>query len=75
MKQNLSVFNRILLRKRAIIETANDLLKNYFQIEHSRHRSIAGFMNNVFSAAVAYTFYTNNPEMRGLAMQYAVITK
>ena len=75
MKQNLSVFNRILLRKRAIIETADDLLKNYFQIEHSGHRSIAGFMNNVFSAAVAYTFYTNKPEMRGLAMQYAVITK
>ncbi len=74
MKQNLSVFDRILLRKRAIIETANDLLKNYFQAEHSRHRSAAGFMNNVLSALTAYTFYPNKPEMRGLAIQHALIT-
>lgn len=74
MKQNLSVFDRILLRKRAIIETANDLLKNYFQAEHSRHRSAAGFMNNVLSALIAYTFYPNKPEMRGFAMQHAIIT-
>lgn len=74
MKQNLSVFDRILLRKRAIIETANDLLKNYFQAEHSRHRSVAGFMNNLLSALAAYTFYPNKPEMRGLAMQHALIT-
>ncbi len=74
MKQNMSVFNRILLRKRAVIETANDLLKNYFQAEHSRHRSAAGFMNNVLSALIAYSFYPNKPEMRGLAMQHALIT-
>lgn len=75
MKQYLSVYDRILLRKRAIIETANDLLKNYFQAEHSRHRSVAGFMNNLLSALIAYTFYPTKPEMRGIAMQYAVITK
>lgn len=74
MKQNLSAFDRILLRKRAIIETANDLLKNYFQAEHSRHRSAAGFMNNVLSVLIAYTFYPTKPEMRGLAMQHALIT-
>ncbi len=74
MKQSLSVFNRILLRKRAIIETVNDLLKNYFQAEHSRHRSAAGFMNNVLSSLIAYTFYPTKPEMRGLTMQHAIIT-
>jgi transposase len=47
MKQKVSVFNRILLRKRVIIGTVNDLLRNYFQAEHSRHRSAAGFMNSV----------------------------
>ena len=75
MKQSLSASDRILLRKRAIIETADDLLKNYFQAEHSRHRSAAGFMNNVLSALIAYTFYPTKPEMRGLSMQYPVITK
>ncbi len=74
MKQKVSAFNRILLRKRAIIETVNDLLRNYFQAEHSRHRSVSGFMNNVLSALIAYTFYPTSPEMRGLAMQNAIIT-
>jgi len=75
MKQKVSAFNRILLRKRAIIETVNDLLKNYFQAEHSRHRSVSGFMNNVLSALIAYTFYPTKPEMRGLAMQNTLITR
>jgi hypothetical protein len=75
MKKNLSVFERILLRKRAIIETANDLLKNYFQVEHSRHRSAAGFMNNVLTALIAYTFYPTKPEMRGVDIQLPIITK
>ncbi len=47
MKQTLSVSDRILLRKRAFAETVSDLLKNYFQVGHSRHRPAAGFMNNV----------------------------
>ena len=75
MKQNLSVYDRILLRKRAVIGTADDLLKNYFQVEHSRHRSAAGFMNNVLSVLIAYTFYPTKPEMRGIAIQLPVITK
>ena len=35
----MSVSDKVLLRKRAIIETINDELKNIAQIEHSRHRS------------------------------------
>ena len=34
----MSLKDKILLRKRSIIETANDQLKNISQIEHSRHR-------------------------------------
>lgn len=73
MKQSLSVYDRILLRKRAIIGTADDLLRNHFQVGHSGHRSSAGFMNNVLTALIAYTFYPTKPEMRGADMQYAVI--
>ncbi|WP_143298970.1 IS982 family transposase, partial [Candidatus Protochlamydia sp. W-9] len=40
MKQNLmKLTDKILLRKRAIIETVNDQLKNISQIEHTRHRN------------------------------------
>ncbi len=41
--QTLSNSEKVLLRKRSLIETVNDELKNICQIEHSRHRSIANF--------------------------------
>lgn len=34
----MSLRDKILLRKRSVIETINDKLKNICQIEHSRHR-------------------------------------
>ena len=40
----MTVADKILVRKRAIIESVNDELKNMAQIEHSRHRSVANFM-------------------------------
>jgi hypothetical protein len=48
--------DKILLRKRALIETVNDQLKNISQVEHTRHRSITGFMLNLLGALVAYTY-------------------
>ncbi|GBC63467.1 IS982 family transposase [Desulfonema ishimotonii] len=72
-KRDISLLDRILLRKRAVIETANDLLKNFFQIEHSRHRSASGFVANLFSALVAYSFYPKKPEMRGINLQKALM--
>jgi transposase len=46
--------NRILLRKRAIVETVIDQLKNISQIEHSRHRSVGNFMVNLMCGLIAY---------------------
>ena len=48
--------DKILLRKRALIETVNDQLKNISQIEHTRHRSLTGFMLNLLGGLVAYTY-------------------
>ena len=45
--KELSFFDRAMLSKRFIIETINDQLKNISQIEHSRHRSLHGFMLNL----------------------------
>ena len=45
--QIMSISDRVLLRKRALIETINDELKNMAQIEHSRHRSVTGFTVNL----------------------------
>jgi hypothetical protein len=48
--QIMTLKDKTLLRKRVIIATVNDELKNLRQIEHSRHRSINGFLFNILSA-------------------------
>jgi hypothetical protein len=56
MKNKLMpLFDKLLLRKRAVIESVNDQLKNKSQIEHSRHRSINNFMVNLLSGIAAYS--------------------
>ena len=59
----LSVFDQLLLRKRALIETINDQLKNICQIEHTRHRSRANFLVNVIAALIAYTYKEKLPSL------------
>jgi hypothetical protein len=55
--------DKILLRKRALIETVNDQLKNISQIEHTRHRSLTGFMLNLLGGLVAYTYQDKKPSL------------
>jgi len=50
-----------LLRKRAIIETVNDELKNIAQIENSRHRPFENFLVNLLSGIAAYFFFPKKP--------------
>jgi len=57
----MSVSDRLLLRKRAIIETVNDELKNIAQVEHSRHRSFDNFIVNLLGAISAYCFFPKKP--------------
>ena len=57
MKNSLmTLSDKILLRKRSVIETVNDELKNICQIEHSRHRSFENFITNLVSGLIAYSF-------------------
>ena len=46
--------DKLLLRKRVIIETVNDELKNIVQVEHSRHRTFDNFIVNLLSGIAAY---------------------
>lgn len=59
----ISLIDKILLRKRSIIETINDQLKNISQIEHSRHRSIPNFFVNLLAGLAAYTHQTKKPSL------------
>ncbi len=59
----LSLKNKLLLRKRAIIETVNDQLKNISQIEHTRHRCVGNFLINLLSGLIAYTHQPKKPSL------------
>lgn len=65
MKNCLMSFNdKILLRKRSVIETINDQLKNICQVEHSRHRSFGNFISNLVAGLVAYSFFEKKPSIK-----------
>jgi hypothetical protein len=57
----LPIIDKILLRKRSIIETINDQLKNISQIEHSRHRSVYNFIVNILCGLIAYCHQPKKP--------------
>ena len=64
MKNKLmNIYDKFMLRKRAIIECVNDFLKNVCQIEHSRHRSVTNFLVNVISGLIAYSFIPKKPSL------------
>jgi len=56
-------FDKFLLRKRAIIESIYDQLKNISQIEHTRHRSFVGFMVNLLAGLIAYSHQPKKPSL------------
>lgn len=55
--------DKIALRKRTLIETVNDELKNICQIEHTRHRSFENFTTNLLSGLIAYSFFDKKPSI------------
>ena len=64
MKNKLmNLYDRLMLRKRTVIESVNDFLKNICEIEHSRHRSITNFLVNLLSALAAYSFLPKKPSI------------
>lgn len=59
----ISLKEKILLRKRSIIETVFDSLKNKFEIEHTRHRSPTNFLIHVFSVLISYSMQSKKPSI------------
>lgn len=59
----LPLLEKILLRKRAVIESVVDQLKNISQIEHRRHRRVANCFVNLLAGLVAYTWREKKPSL------------
>ena len=59
----LPLREKILLRKRSIIETVNSVIKKDFQISHTRHRSFVNGFIHIFSTLIAYAFKSKKPSI------------
>lgn len=70
----LPLTDKLLLRKRAIIETINDQLKNISQIEHSRHRSPVNFLVNLLAGLIAYCHQPKKPSLNLIPQQALALT-
>lgn len=55
--------DKLLLRKRAIIESVVDQLKNISQIEHTRHRSPLNCFINIIAGLIAYCHQPKKPSL------------
>lgn len=64
--QLMTLLNKILLRKRSLIESTNNLLKNTFHLEHSRHRNPFNGFANMIASVIAYIFHPNKPKLQFL---------
>ena len=70
MKNRLITLNeKILLRKRSLVETIFDYLKNKFMLEHTPHRSIFNFLIHIVSTLIAYQMKHTKPH---ISMKYAL---
>ena len=64
MKNKLMpLIDKLLIRKRSIIETIINQLKNISHIEHSRHRSPVNFLVNLVCGLIAYCHQPKKPSL------------
>ena len=69
----LPLRDKILLRKRMLIETVNDQLKNICQLEHTRPRSPTNCFVHVLSALIAYTYQEKKPSLHFTDKEFATL--
>ena len=71
----MSLWDRVLLRKRGLVESVHNKLKNGCQIEHHRHRSPSNFLVNLLSGLAAYCQDPDKPSLRMTKTEKVLIEK
>lgn len=69
----LTIEEKLLLRKRSLIETVNDQLKNVCQIEHTRHRKPSHFVVHLLAGLIAYTRQPKKPSLKFTNAEQALL--
>jgi len=59
----MNLSDKLLLRKRGIIESVGDILKEHLHMEHTRHRSAWGFFLHIFTSLTAYQMREKKPTL------------
>jgi hypothetical protein len=62
--------SKFMLKRRTIVETVIDQLKNICHIDHTRHRSPVNFLNNFYSAIAAYFFKSEKPRLKSKSKKH-----
>lgn len=70
--QLMSLEDKMLLKKRGIIETVGGIMKGNLSLEHTRHRSILGFVENIVSTLIAYSFKIQKPPIATATEVFAI---
>ncbi|STY94297.1 Transposase DDE domain [Moraxella atlantae] len=70
--KDIAWLDKRLLKRRFLIETVFDELKHICQIEHSRHRSPAGFMANLLAGLIAYCHQTKKPTLKNVLIGHSL---
>jgi hypothetical protein len=71
----LPLWDKLMLRKRNLIETINDQLKNSNQIEHTRHRSPKNFLTNLLAGLIAYQLQPKKPGLHFSKTEQRLLTE
>lgn len=71
----MPLFDKLILRKRSMIESLNNQIKNVFQIEHTRHRSIINGFVNIIAALVAFTHHEHKPQLNFSSAELALLER
>ena len=56
--------DKIQPRKRAVIETVNDELKNTCQVKHYSQRSFGNFLPNIVGGLIVYSFFLKKSSVK-----------
>lgn len=69
----LDPLHKLFLKKRALVESVIDRIKETTSIEHSRHRSPVNFLVNTFAALAAYCFIEDKPHLHFVKSEFALL--
>jgi len=70
----LTLVDKLLLRKRSLIESTNNQLKNVFHLEHTRHRNPFHGFANMTAAIIAYALHPNKPSLQLSQAEHELLT-